>query len=267
MQDDSAIRGGYTPKNVYFEANSAENVSRNIVKVTFDNLKNSSYNGKKLTKMVQVYHDAIKSPNNPYPPALLIWSNPFNGFWYWQIDSISVDYHLYFENGEELSIPSTGLDGKHSDAWITVGSLNSGAWRTEGAALESQGKAYGFSGSPVAVHNGNWLYAEYANEWRSDDNPWHYAANGNGVDPRAGGLPMNWDTGLDNPYAYIGAGVFNVSGKGYSIRFTTDHANGKNPAWTWATISTSIVKSSSGIVPPTVHYKDTEVVLELIFSS
>ncbi|PTR99335.1 surface protein A, partial [Ligilactobacillus salivarius] len=34
-----------------------------------------------------------------------------------------------------------------------------------------------------------------------------------------------------------------------------------NPG-TWATISTTIPKSSSGIVPPTIHYHHTNVALE-----
>ena len=258
---DGHLRGGVTATNIYFRAKSSADVNGNILKVTYDNLKNSSYNGQKITKIVQIYHDITKTPNDPGIPAILVWSNPFNGFWYWHSDAISVDYHLYLENGEELNIPSTGLDGKHSDAWITVGSLNSGSWRTEGAALESSGKAYEFNGSTVTIHNNNWLYSDNANEWYPG-NPETFSASGNKNDSRIATLPMAWDTGLSNPYAYIGAGVFNIFGKGYSIRYTTDHANGKSTLETWANMSTSIVKSNSGITPPEIHYNYTNVALQ-----
>lgn len=227
----------------------------NFLKVTWSNLKNSSYRGQKIGKMSAVFSDLIHDNNNQQnrDSWLIIFKNPYKGFWYLVSHSLTVDYTLYDESGNPITLPND------ESAWVTIGSLNAGTGRREGASLLSEGKAYGFKDSSITVHNGNSIYSDTANsvtqkigsDWRDIDNvtseyPW-------GTE--------DWDRGLNDPHAYYGAGVFNISGGHFKIKYFTDRTHQDNTD-TWANISTSIVKSSSGIVPPTVHYHHTNVALQ-----
>lgn len=228
----------------------------NFLKVTWSNLKNSSYRGQKIGKMSAVFSDLIHDNNNQQnrDSWLIIFKNPYKGFWYLVSHSLTVEYTLYDESGNPITLPND------ESAWVTIGSLNAGTGRREGASLLSEGKAYGFKDSSITVHNGNSLYSDTANsqtqkigsDWRDIENvtseyPW-------GTE--------DWDRGLADPHAYYGAGVFNISGGHFKIKYFTDRTHQDNTD-TWANISTSIVKSNSGIIPPTIHYHRTNVALLL----
>ncbi len=130
--------------------------------------------------------------------------------------------------------------------------------RTEAVKLESAGKAYGFYKSSVTAHNGNELYADGSNERNTTE-----SAFGKGIIVP---IPQGewWDnpaTGLRSKNAYYGAGVFKVEGKGVSLHYKV---YGKPNQWEsiWANLDTTMPKSNSGIVTPTIHYHHMNVALE-----
>lgn len=240
---------GYTPQNFKMIVNNS--ISGNVVQITYDNLQHSSYGDQKITKIIAIVHDVVKKAQTG---NVDFWNNPFNGFWYEEISDITIDYHFYLANGKEVN-----FDPKLSDAWITAGSLNSGGGRTEAVKLESAGKAYGFYKSSVTAHNGNELYADGSNERNTTE-----SAFGKGIIVP---IPQGewWDnpaTGLRSKNAYYGAGVFKVEGKGVSLHYKV---YGKPNQWEsiWANLDTTMPKSNSGIVTPTIHYHHTNVALGL----
>src|SRR5699024_5363105 len=237
--------------SVTVDTDNTGNLTGNIIEVTYSNLSKSTYKGRKISKIVVTYSNVIRDKLAPQNVRLRIMSNPFEGFWYWQSSEITVNYKFYDENNHLISFNNA------DDSWITIGSLNSGIGRQEGASLLSAGKVYGFKGSSVTVHDGNTLYSDKANDtivggdWRDTTTidqsqyPW-------GTD--------NWDTGLDNRHAYYGAGIFKVNGSDVNVTYRTKRTAIINYG-TWATISTTIPKGS-GPEAPDIHYHHTNVDLE-----
>ncbi|EDP6423541.1 hypothetical protein FVI60_09160, partial [Campylobacter jejuni] len=255
---------GYNPKNIVFIAkDEGANIDGNVATITYSNLHHSYYKSTKISKIVATYSNVINNTSSegdhgPQRSNLVIWANPYDGFWYNSASRVTVDYSYYDENGNIIDIK--GDDASGGGAWITVGSLNSGNKRTEGVKLDSSGKAYGFYNSTVSVHDGNWLYSDEANE-KFDGS---VSASGKGLSQLITDDNKNWDDKLNTPLAYLGAGVFNVSGNNIKLTFTTDRTDATkfNGNTTWATISTTIVKDDSGIeVPakPSVDYHYNEI--------
>lgn len=240
---------------VKFPANHAEDGS---VTVEYSNLSNSSYNNNKISKIVETYSQGTNSNTVSSNPSLYISPNPFRGFWYGQMKSINVNYKYYDQDNNLINL-QTNQNG--AGAWITFGSLNSGWGRTEGAKLNSAGKAYEFDDSSVKVHPGNWLYADTVNEsiGNVNQNKGDASASGRTDNPFTSNLPYNWDTGLDSPYAYIGAGVINAFGINLNVTYTTDRLKTVGNNDTWALMSTNIVNDNSGIEPPTIKYHYTNL--------
>ena len=225
-----------------------------IIEVTYTNLNKSSYNGKKISKIIATFSNVTQDNLSPYNISFAIYSNPYYGFWYWQSSKITVNYKFYDENNHLISFDNA------DNSWITIGSLNSGKGRYESAKLNSSGKVYGFKDSSVTIHNGNTLYSDKANDSgsRIGDN-WQNAYPSDVTSNYPWGT-NDWDKGLDDPHAYYGAGIFKVNGNDLNVTYGTRRAVFVNPG-TWATISTSIPKGS-GPVTPTIHYKHTNVALE-----
>ena len=243
------------PATFWIEGKNLSSLTGSFLKVTWDNLKNSSYRGNRISKMTAVFSDFMRDNGNKenQNAMLRINKNPYKGMSYFYSSSITVEYTLYDEKGNIINLPDD------ASSWITIGSLNAGNARQEGASLLSAGKVYGFKDSSVTVHDGNTLYSDKANnfhtiigsDWKDptiidqSQYPW-------GTD--------DWDTGLDNDHAYYGAGVFNIKGGKFKIKFFTNRYE-QRIVRTWVTISTSIVKSNSGITPPEIHYNYTNVAL------
>ncbi|WP_373880247.1 SspB-related isopeptide-forming adhesin [Ligilactobacillus salivarius] len=225
-----------------------------IIEVTYTNLNKSSYNGKKISKIIATFSNVTQDNLSPYNISFAIYSNPYYGFWYWQSSKITVNYKFYDENNHLISFDNA------DNSWITIGSLNSGKGRYESAKLNSSGKVYGFKDSSVTIHNGNTLYSDKANDSgsRIGDN-WQNTYPSDVTSNYPWGT-NDWDKGLDDPHAYYGAGIFKVNGNDLNVTYGTRRAVFVNPG-TWATISTSIPKGS-GPVTPTIHYKHTNVALE-----
>ncbi|OTF88605.1 GbpC/Spa domain-containing protein [Ligilactobacillus salivarius] len=255
-KDMAAMKDSKT--SVTVDTDNTGNLTGNIIEVTYSNLSKSTYKGRKISKIVATYSDAIRGKQAPWNVRLRIMSNPFEGFWYWQTFEVKVDYKYYDENNNLINFDND------DSAWITAGSLNAGGMRREEVTLNSKGKVYSFSGSSVTIHDGNTLYSNKATDLPSYGHSWEEPDH----DPQP--YPWgteDWDKGLDDPHAYFGAGIFKINGSNLNTTYRTTRANNlpeNYPVWgTWATISTTIPKSNSGIVPPTVHYHHTNVALLL----
>ena len=249
--------------SVRINTDNTGDLTGNVIEITYSNLSKSTYKGRKISKIVATYSDVIRDKQAPRNVQLRIMSNPFKGFWYWNTFEVKVDYKYYDENNNLINFDND------ASSWITIGSLNAGNARQEGASLLSAGKAYGFKDSSVTVHDGNTLYSDKANgfhtiiggDWRDttaidqSQYPW-------GTD--------YWDTGLDNRHAYYGAGIFKISGSNLDITYRTTRANNLPKGYTdwgiWSTISTTIPKSNSGIVIPKISYHlDSELLCTLFY--
>ena len=255
---DKWFDGGVSRDNykhtVIVNAHNRGNLTGDIIEVTYTNLSRSSYRGKKISKIIATFSNVTQENLSPYGISFAIYSNPYYGFWYWQSSKITVNYKFYDENNHLISFDNA------DNSWITIGSLNSGNGRYESAKLNSSGRVYGFKDSSVTIHNGNTLYSDKANDIgsRIGDN-WQTTYSSDVTSNYPWGT-NSWDKGLDDPHAYYGAGIFKVNGNGLNVTYGTKRAVFVNPG-TWATISTTIPKSSSGIIPPTIHYHHTNVAL------
>ena len=239
--------------SVTVDIDNTGSLTGNIIEVTYSNLSKSTYKGRKITKIVATYSNAIRDKLAEYRVRLRIMSNPFEGFWYWQTSEVSVDYKYYDENNNLINFDND------DQSWITIGSLNSGKGRYESAKLNSSGRVYGFKDSSVTIHNGNTLYSDKANDVgsRIGDN-WQTTYSSDVTSNYPWGT-NDWDKGLDNPHAYYGAGIFKVNGNGLNVTYGTKRAVSVKLG-TWATISTTIPKGS-GPSAPEIHYNYTNVAL------
>lgn len=238
-------RAGYTPTNINAEPKSGNTISGSIA-ITYTNLKHSYYLNDKISKMIITYSNVQAAGSAKV--VLAAFSNPNNGFWYDNAKSADAKYQ-YYDSHNKLITFTNQPDG--SGAWMTAGSLNSGWGRTEGVALNSSGRVYGFKNSSVIPH-GNQLYADTANEFNPDHRTNNEAWNGSHDEHFIQHLTQNWDTGLSNPYAYIGAGTMNVAGSDVRLTWTTRRRPGGYGGGTWATMSTDIVHDDSQITKPSV---------------
>lgn len=229
------------------------NLTGDVLEVTYSNLNKSTYKGKKIAKIIATYSNVIRDKLSEYNVSFRVMSNPFEGFWYWQTSAISVNYKYYDQNNNLINFDND------DQSWITIGSLNSGFGRYESAKLNSNGKTYSFYGGDVTVHNGNTLYSDKSIDINSE-----IGSNWKNTKKTTSKFPWgteDWDRGLDDLHAYYGAGVFKITGNNLNITYGTTRINMNMPG-TWATISTTIPKSNSGIVPPTLHYHHTNVELQ-----
>lgn len=252
--DDKNVTAGEIAigKAGYLYVHIPGNINGNVVTVTYDNLQNSSYKGQKIAKIVATIHDVQVDGFDQH--RLVISDNPYYGFYQQRLKQFAVNYTYYDANGQMINFSNNEDDG---GAWLSIGSLNSGYYRTEEAQLLSSGKAYGFYNSTVAVHGDNTIYSSDVNELTGDlkiDGP-----TGRGVTTPSPFLNNDnkwWDTpaGLEDPNAYLGAGVFNIKGNHADINFI-DETN-VNGYMSWFTASTIIPKDSFKITPPStdVHY-------------
>ena len=240
--------------SITVDTDNTGDLTGDVLEVTYSNLNKSTYKGKKIAKIIATYSNVIRDKLAQQNVRLRIMSNPFEGFWYWQSSEITVNYKFYDENNHLISFDNT------DDSWVTIGSLNSGLGRYESAKLNSNGKAYSFYGGGVTVHNNNDLYSD-----KSIDINSKIGSDWKNTEAATSEFPWgtkDWDRGLDDLHAYYGAGVFKITGNNLSVTYGTKRAVFVKPG-TWATISTTIPKSNSGIVPPTVHYHHTNVALLL----
>ena len=204
--------------------------------VTYTNLHNSYYydqNGNKvgISKIVAHFSNFQANPNgNAKDMNVQVYSDPTDGFWYHNINSVTVNYKYYDQNGNQITFsPNT--------AYLAAGSLNSNIklykdGRREGVEV-LHGQAIALLGSAI-VKSGNYLYA--SPEYDDLDNR---IVHDDGFTTTG---PMNWDT--TGKYKYFGSGLIGLTGNDVTLRFIT-YRQGNNNEDTWAIVST-IIPSTPG---------------------
>lgn len=114
-KDMAAMKDSKT--SVTIDTDNTGNLTGNIIEVTYSNLSKSTYKGRKISKIVATYSDAIRDKQAPWNVRLRIMSNPFEGFWYWQTFEVKVDYKYYDENNNLINFDND------DSAWTTAVSL------------------------------------------------------------------------------------------------------------------------------------------------
>ena len=239
---------------------------------TWTNLNKISYQGRKITKIVM--HFAITQYEVKDLRYVLISQNFYNGFVLGDY-SANVTMSMYYDNGEKVNFE----DGT---AYLAFASLNTykdkARWGHENIQVVSGGKALALYGSSVSLHNGNTLYSDKANsndatgKDRAVLGNWDYHSwdlYPNEAELTNSNIPDNWDT-YDSPYRYYGAGLVALIGNEFKFNVSVkyDDMLPESKPWLgqWANMGTVIPETPDINKPDlTVHYKDTEVVLELIF--
>ena len=226
---------------------------------TYTGLKNSNYNGKKISKLVAKY---TISPNTTSRiNGISIYSDPTNGFEELR-GIVKGSYEFYYEDGSPVNF-------EKGTAYLALGSLNNyqnGQDHYEYVKVISGGQAYELIGSSVTIHNENELYSTYPNTMRAEN---YY---GDGIErynpdpsiplsPNFNKYPL-WDIGWLSPYAFYGAGLVSLEGSKYTFEvgvggekhFTTDELRNELPAnGLWYNMATVIPKTYAP-VPPQISY-------------
>ena len=201
-----------------FDKNNAyvNNINGNFLRVTYTNLKNSTYKGSKISKIVVTYSDSAPTGNRITQGGLdAIKDGANDNFLCVFEDPVRCDMHstnvnstyqFYDANGNLIDFSGT------NDAWLSVGSLNFDqgnptAGISEGVKVISGAQIKQLAGSSISVHDDGWAYAAFNN----------YSDTGmnNGINTDNGG--SGWD--MDgSPYAYYGAIVFQLTGTSVTLR-------------------------------------------------
>ena len=211
-----------------FDKNNAyvNNIDGEFLRVTYTNLKNSTYKGSKISKIVVTYSDSTPTGNRITQSGLnavtegandnflVVFEDPVRGDMH--STTVTATYQYYDANGNLIDFSGT------NNAWLSVGSLNfdqgndyqggknegnptSGI--SEGVKLISGAQIKQLAGSSISVHDDGWAYAGFNN----------YSGTGmnNGINTDNGG--SGWD--MDgSPNAYYGAIVFQLTGSSVSLR-------------------------------------------------
>ena len=251
-------------KQITVTSFSSDNPQTFKVTATFTGLKNSSYQGRKITKLVEVY--TITPNTSARGNALAIYSDPTNGFSEFA-SKVNVSYEFYYEDGSKVNF-------EKGTAYLALGSLNNyqnGQDHYEYAKVISGGKALGLAGSSVSVHNGNVLYSTYPNTARESEYGADSHYNTNPQHSPNFDKYYGWDTGWVNSKAFYGSGLVSLEGSKYIFEvgvggekyFTTDELRNNLPAnFLWYNMATVIPKTDIQKPKLTVKYKHTNVALE-----
>ncbi len=230
-----------------------------LVRVTYTNLKHSTYDGKPLSKIVITFSNSVPTGTTAtgYPMGPVDTNGTTSRFLYISKDPVKGDYHsteitstyqFYDSDGNLINFA-----GKNN-AWLSFGSLN------VDDSFEYNGKKGGISeafkvidggigkqlaGSSISLHSDGYFYAPFDNYNAPD-------------------APKNWDSGT-SPDAYYGAAVVLLNSDHVSIRqavhtwgdwdnsiFGTGKVNNVNDAW--LTASTTIPPTKLQRKASTIHY-------------
>ncbi|MGI7383586.1 LPXTG cell wall anchor domain-containing protein [Campylobacter jejuni] len=252
---------------IEFTQNGNGDINGDFLEVTMSNLQGSDYKGVKLGKIVLTFSNAKHATVSTLKNASMtldVHSNIVNGMHYRNMLSLQTTMKLYDKNGTLIEL------GNDNSAWVAIKSLNAIYWKdgslrnVEEVRLDSSGTGYKLKGSVIVKHSDGF--------WYSDETTDHYGIPENELG-KINHIPYGtpWD---GNPnLEYMGSTLFNVTGNKVTLTFknidtvrSTDFRPGADKgmavAGPWVVISTSIMKDSSGIVPPTIHYQHTNVELQ-----
>lgn len=218
-----------------------DTLSDDFLTVTYTGLENSTYAGKKISKIEVIYSDLTKSGNKK--ASIYFGKNPTDGFFYLNATGVTIELKMYDKDGKLITL-------KDNTAYVTVGSLNSNkgvndkyvekAEIINGAGHKGEGVA--LPESSVGVHKGEGqyggdvLYADKNNELLYDktitdaEKKLAISIWGKEIVNRY----LNWDDSTDRSKEIFGAGLFKVSGNSIKIRFSNELGSA------WATFSTTV---------------------------
>lgn len=231
-----------------------KSISEDVLKVTYTDLKNSTYNGKKISRIEETF-SGLKGVNGK--GTLRFYNNPYQGFWYAGTSGITANMKFFDEDGKQITFDN------NAPAYLTVSSLNGRTYGgTEKVRLLSNGKAIQIPESAITVHDNNTLYADkdtyfaenYTNKDYSSDIAKKYE---------------NWDTAT-SPNRIFGSGLYQVSGDSITLRcFSDNDDKPATPAMVgdggiWFTFSAAVPQTSFDANGPqkpitTIHYHDDEI--------
>jgi len=231
---------GVATKWYHLQLNKGKSIT-----TTHTNLTNSSYRGKKITKMVQTVKNNGNSTENG-SVGLYVASDPTMGVWYdGYVDpsngasrNITVSRTYYYEDGSKVTFG----DG---DAYISVGSLNAGYVNdTGGSNSKHVEKSKITNATFVPVNDGSIKHRsdgyDYAdiNGWFNGDGSVFQTLFNNGNDSQ----PENYWDAATSPNRWYGTAVYKLDKGSTSINLTaqTDSQSKDGNATTWWTSSTSM---------------------------
>ena len=238
--------------NAFYRNTSRKDINGDYLRLTYTNLKNSSYNGKKIGKIVLTFSNAKYGANsggltadpNDLDSGISFSNNPMGGFTYQHINSTDLTINVYDENENLLTFSDD------APAYLTVASLNSYSDGThEYAQLLSKGKAIKIPESSVNIHDGNMLYADKNN----CDDGWTEIWGKTIADKY-----QDWDNNSSPNYIF-GAGLFKIIGNDIKLNI-----GDTGTASAWFLYNTNIPQTSFDAEGPqkptiTVHYHDNEI--------
>lgn len=220
---------------------------------THENLQNSSYKGRKITKMVQV---VTNNDNNTDDGNidLMVASDPSLGVWYnGAVDktngakrTITDDRTYYYADGSKVIFDD-------NNAYISVGSLNTGYLSNNGKSdsLHIE-KSKANAGTLVPI-NGGTIKAQKDGFDYADMNSWFNADGSVFQSPFNNGQKWAndiWDTG-SSQYRWYGTGVYKLKSGTSTISLSAETISQRadsNPT-TWWTSSTTMPFNTAPIPP------------------
>ncbi|MGR8823203.1 GbpC/Spa domain-containing protein [Leuconostoc citreum] len=214
------------------------------VTVSYDNLSHSSYNNRKITKLVRTL--SYDSNGSDAQIGMAIANDPTVGFWYIGghansgsfVRSVKVTDKYYYEDGSEVKI--TGDDAK-----ISAGSLNNYYGGSDHEHIER-------------VQPANATFVPVNGSTISDNNGIYFATKDNSTGENNGPKADDWDKNTAKN-RYIGAGIYGLNKDTTTIEYissTIESANdgGKKNKTTWFTQSTTLPVETA-LVPPVAPQK------------
>lgn len=197
VNGDTAANGSDGLKNVtslVVPANA--DIPGDFATVTWTNLKNTSYKGRPITKIVATLSDLqYYVHDGNYKKRIAIPNDPSN-FFANSGNSLNVDYTYYYADGTLVDFTD--------NAYLSAGGMESwgrdSGLQSEAIQLLSEGQALHLPGSSVTVHAGNDLYADTNNTYGNAKI--QYGSR-------------NWDA-VEN---YYRAGLFKVQGNHVKVKF------------------------------------------------
>ncbi|MCK8605719.1 LPXTG cell wall anchor domain-containing protein [Leuconostoc citreum] len=209
------------------------------VSISYDNLANSSYNGRKIAKLVRTLSYVSNGSDDRIGMAIA--NDPTVGFWYIGghansgsfVRSVKVSDKYYYEDGSEVKING-------DDAKISAGSLNNYYGGTDHEHIER-------------VQPENATFVPVNGSSITDNNGIYFANKDNSTGDNNGPKADDWDKNTAKN-RYIGAGIYSLNKDTTSIEYTAstvESANdgGKKNKTTWFTQSTTLPVETA-LMPP-----------------
>ena len=258
------------------------------ITVTYDNLNNSYYleninnktNRIKISKIERTFSDihptdnTIFTSNGSTPtsdglydechgPQLIIYNDPSDGFFYNNIEQVSVKDIYYDDKGDEITFKDK--DGDKNKAWIFVTSLNSDGLK-DGKTCRKDGKTYiekvkaeikaeNSDPTPADIEKlaGSTVTGPVEGNAADTHHGWWYSDEDNGSYNNGPYTGLAWDNNSeDNRYAFVGAVAIKYQ-PGLTITYGAD-----DNAWGshWVCTQTQVVSSLNQRVIIYDHIKD-----------